>query len=168
MTHHALSFPAMRMGAWHRSWLGGRGLTYGGRGAPIPSERSVSARSLQVCTVLLHTSKRIASGVEGSAAAQPLLQSSWRLGGECSSQPARLVHSSLAFAVPCQAEALGVPSSSRFRSFFRIFLAFTVHAMCVRPTAAAAYQYNDKRTKLSSIPTSPITVRKLPTLCEAL
>jgi len=56
--------------------------------------------------------------VEGSAAARPLLRSSWRL-GECSSQPARLVHSSLAFAVPCQAEALGVPSIA-VCCFFRV------------------------------------------------
>ena len=89
------------------AWLGGRGLTYGGRHThPTRKERQ---RAPPPTVYREAANKRIASGVEGSAAARSLLRSSWRL-GECSSQPARLVHSSLAFAVPCQAEALGVPS----------------------------------------------------------
>ena len=101
------------------AWLGGRGLTYGGRHthpkrkerqrAPPPSLHRAAA------------GKRIASRAEGSAAAQPLLRSSSRL-GECNSQPARLVHSAVAFAILCPAEALGVPSTA-LRSFFRIFIA---------------------------------------------
>jgi hypothetical protein len=73
------------------AWLGGRGLTYGGRHThPKRKERQ---RAPPLTLYRAAASKRIASGVEGSAAARSLLRSSWRL-GECNSQPARLVHSS--------------------------------------------------------------------------
>ena len=89
------------------AWLGGRGLAYGGRHthpkrkerqhAPPPSLYRAAA------------TKRIAARAKGSAAARPLLRSSSRL-GECSSQVLCAVHSTLAFAVPCPAEAARVPS----------------------------------------------------------
>jgi hypothetical protein len=104
------------------AWLGGRGLAYGsGRTHPTRSERQ---RGRPPTLYRAAASKRIASGVEGSAAARPLHRSTSRL-GECTSQPARLVHSSLAFAVLCPAEAAREPSSA-LRSFSRIFLALLV------------------------------------------
>ena len=89
------------------AWLGGRGLTYGGGHThPKRKERQhAPPPSLYRATA----GKRIAPRAEGSAAAQPLLRSSSRL-GECNSQPAQLVHSAVAFAVPCPAEAARVPS----------------------------------------------------------
>ena len=99
------------------AWLGGRGLTYGGRHThPKRKERQ---RASPPTLYREAASKRIASRAEGWAAAQPLLRSASRL-GECSSQAMCAVHSSLAFAVPCHAEAACVPSIA-VRSFFRIF-----------------------------------------------
>ena len=78
------------------AWLGGRGLSYGGRRThPTQRERQ---RALPPTLYRAAASKRIASRAEGSAAARPLLRSSWRL-GECNSPWARAVHSTLAFAV---------------------------------------------------------------------
>ena len=97
------------------AWLGGRGLSYGGRRThPKQRERQ---RALPPTLYRAAASKRIASGIQGSAAARPLLRSSSRL-GECNSQPARLVHSSVAFAILCPAEALGEPSMP-LSPFFR-------------------------------------------------
>ena len=99
------------------AWLGGRGLTYGGRRThPKQRERQ---RALPPTLYRAAVSKRLASGAEGPPAAQPLLRSASHL-GECSSQAMCAVHSSLAFAVPCHAEAACVPSIA-VRSFFRIF-----------------------------------------------
>ena len=105
------------------AWLGGRGLSYGGRRThPKRKERQ---RAPPPSLYRAAASKSIASGVEGSAAARPLLPSSWRL-GECNSQPARLVHSAVAFAVPCHAEAARVPSI-RLCSIFSEKQRFHVH-----------------------------------------
>ena len=99
------------------AWLGGRGLTYGGRHThPKRKERQ---RAPPPSLYRAAASKRIAARAEGSAAAQPLLRSASRL-GECSSQPSQLVHSSLGFAVPSHAEAVREPSIA-VRSIFRIF-----------------------------------------------
>ena len=103
------------------AWLGGRGLAYGGRHThPKRKERQ---RAPPPSLYRAAATKRIAARAEGSAAAQPLLRSSSRL-GECSSQPARLVHSAVAFAVPCPAEAARVPSIA-VSPFFRKSLPFT-------------------------------------------
>ena len=104
------------------AWLGGRGLTYGGGHThPKGKERQhAPPPSLYRATA----GKRIAPRAEGSAAAQPLLRSSSRL-GECNSQPARLVHSAVAFAILCSAEAARVPSIA-VRGIFRNLLPFTV------------------------------------------
>ena len=99
------------------AWLGGRGLSYGGRRThPKRKERQ---RAPPPSLYRADASKRIAARAEGSAAAQPLLRSSSRL-GECSSQVLCAVHSSLGFAVPSHAEAARVPSIA-VRSIFRIF-----------------------------------------------
>ena len=105
------------------AWLGGRWLTFGGGHThPKRKERQhAPPPSLYRATA----GKRIAPRAEGSAAAQPLLRSSSRL-GECNSQPARLVHSAVAFAVPCHAEAARVPSI-RLCSIFSEKQRFHVH-----------------------------------------
>ena len=104
------------------TWLGGRGLTYGGRHThPKRKERQ---RAPPPTLYRADASKRIAARAEGSAAAQPLLRSASRL-GECSSQAMCAVHSSLAFAVPCHAEAARVPSIA-LCSFFRKSIALLV------------------------------------------
>ena len=112
-----LSMSKTCMGAW----LGGRGLTYGGRRThPKQRERQ---RALPPTLYRAAVSKRLASGAEGPPAAQPLLRSSSRL-GECNSQPARLVHSAVAFVELCHAEALREPSIA-VSPFFRKSLPFT-------------------------------------------
>ena len=103
----------MSMSMWVMSmtcmaaWLGGRGLAYGG-GRTHPTQRE-RQRARPPSLHRAAASRRQRRRAEGSAAAQPLLRSASRL-GECNSQPARLVHSSLAFAVLCHAEALRGPS----------------------------------------------------------
>ena len=104
------------------AWLGGCGLTYGGRHThPKRKERQ---RASPPTLYREAASKRIASRAEGWAAAQPLLRSASHL-GECSSQAMCAVHSSLAFAVPCHAEAARVPSIA-LCSFFRKSIALLV------------------------------------------
>ena len=99
------------------AWLGGRGLSYGGRRThPKRKERQ---RAPPPTLYRAAASKRHSVRAEGSAAAQPLLRSSSRV-GECSSQVLCAVHSSLGFAVPSHAEATRVPSIA-VRSIFRIF-----------------------------------------------
>ena len=90
------------------TWLGGRGLTYGGRHThPKQKERQ---RAPPPTLYRADASKRIAARAEGSAAAQPLLRSASRL-GECNIDAGfRLVHSAVAFAVLCPAEARCEPS----------------------------------------------------------
>ena len=104
------------------AWLGVRRLTYGGRHThPKQKERQ---RASPPTLYREAASKRIASRAEGWAAAQPLLRSASHL-GECSSQAMCAVHSSLAFAVPCHAEAARVPSIA-LCSFFRKSIALLV------------------------------------------
>ena len=100
------------------AWLGGRGLAYGGgRTHPTQRERH-RARPPTLCRAA--ASKRQPVRAQGPLAARPLLRSSSRL-GECNSQPARLVHSAVAFAVLCPAEAARVPSIA-VRGIFRNLL----------------------------------------------
>ena len=78
------------------AWLGGRGLSYGGRRThPKRKERQ---RAPPPTLYRAAASKRHSVRAEGSAAAEPLLRSSSRL-AECNSPWARAVHSTLAFAV---------------------------------------------------------------------
>ena len=104
------------------AWLGGRRLSYGGRRThPKRKERQ---RAPPPTLYRAAASKRHSVRAEGSAAAEPLVRSSSRL-AECNSPWARAVHSSVAFAILCPAEALGEPSIA-VRGIFRNLLPFTV------------------------------------------
>ena len=101
MSMWSMSMPCMG------AWLGGRRLAYGG-GRTHPTRRE-RPRARPPTLHRAAASKRQPVRAEGSAAARPLLRSSSRL-GECSSQAVCAVHSTLAFAVLCPAEALRGPS----------------------------------------------------------
>ena len=98
------------------AWLGWRGLTYTVAGSPIPSERSVSARPLQLCTVRLQASSSAADMKDPTTCDRRKRLRS-RL-GVCTAQAVCAVHTTFAFAVLCHAEALRGPSA-RVCSFFR-------------------------------------------------
>ena len=99
------------------AWLGEGKLTYGrGRTHPTRRERH---RARPPALHRAAASRRYAVRAEGSAAAEPLLRSSSRL-GECSSQAVCAVHSTFAFAVLCPAEAARGPSTA-VRRISRIF-----------------------------------------------
>ena len=104
------------------AWLGGRGRRYGGR--RTPPKRKERQRAPPPTLYRAAASKRHSVRAEGSAAAEPLVRSTSRL-AECNSPWARAVHSSVAFAILCSAEAARVPASA-VRGIFRTLLPFTV------------------------------------------